>query len=128
MGQTGGRRREHFHPYRVCARKGKTPHKLDSGNSGQWIRSSEISFNTFGEKKKKGLGVPLWFSELRIWSCHCCGSGYSCGSGALALELSHAAGAARKTPKLLRSCQLKGMLRISNHTETPGPQVLNSLN
>ena len=26
------------------------------------------------------VGVPWWLSRLRIRSCHCCGSGYSCGS------------------------------------------------
>ena len=25
--------------------------------------------------------VPWWLSVLRIHSCHCCGSGYSCGVG-----------------------------------------------
>ena len=25
------------------------------------------------KKSVKSVGVPQWFSELRIWCCHCCG-------------------------------------------------------
>ena len=31
----------------------------------------------------KCIGVPWWLSALRIWHCHCCGSGYSCGAGSI---------------------------------------------
>ena len=29
----------------------------------------------------KILGVPLWFSWLRIPHCHCCGLGHCCSAG-----------------------------------------------
>ena len=32
-------------------------------------------------KKKKIPGVSLWHSQLRIWHCHCSGSGHCCGMG-----------------------------------------------
>ena len=28
-------------------------------------------------------GVPLWLGGLKIWCCHSCGSGYSCGIGSI---------------------------------------------
>ena len=28
-------------------------------------------------------GVPWWLSALRIWHCHCYGSGHYCGSGSI---------------------------------------------
>ena len=31
--------------------------------------------------KDRKMAATLWLSQLRIWRCHCCGSGYSCGSG-----------------------------------------------
>ena len=27
--------------------------------------------------------VPMWFSRLRIWHCHCSGSGCCCGVGSI---------------------------------------------
>ena len=49
------------------------------------------------------VGVSQWLSGLRIVCCHCCGSGYSCGTvvqvQSLARELSHAAGTAKKKKK-----------------------------
>ena len=35
------------------------------------------------KKIKFSVGVPWWLSGLRIWHCHCCGSGYCCGSGSV---------------------------------------------
>ena len=32
------------------------------------------------KKTKACLGVPLWYSRLRIW-CYCSGPGHCCGSG-----------------------------------------------
>ena len=29
---------------------------------------------------KTPSGVPHWLSRLRIWHCHCCGSGHCCGA------------------------------------------------
>ena len=29
--------------------------------------------------KKCLQGVPWWLSVLRVWHCHCCGSGHCCG-------------------------------------------------
>ena len=34
-------------------------------------------------KKEGGLGVPWWCIGLRIWHCHCCGSGHCCHVGLL---------------------------------------------
>ena len=35
------------------------------------------------KKEKKIVGVLLWISRLRIWCCHCCGSGGWCGAGSV---------------------------------------------
>lgn len=35
------------------------------------------------EEYNNKLGVPLWFSGLWIWCCHCCGSGHCYGTGSL---------------------------------------------
>ena len=42
------------------------------------------------------LGVPWWLSVLRIWCCHCCGSGYFYGTGLKFREILHASGAVKK--------------------------------
>ena len=31
-------------------------------------------------KEMEPMGVPWWFSGLRIWRCHCCGLGHCCGT------------------------------------------------
>ena len=47
------------------------------------------------KENKKALGVPWWFSRLRIQRCHCCGV-----VRPLAWELLHATDAAKKVNKL----------------------------
>ena len=74
--------------------------KLSECPSGQWCASGTLSerFQTHGLSPSleililqvcdtlvcmcilKKLRVPLWLSRLRIWHCHCCGSGYSYGA------------------------------------------------
>ena len=42
-------------------------------------------------------GVSPWLSRLRIWSCHCYGSGYCCGMDSVpGPEILYAAGAGKK--------------------------------
>ena len=31
--------------------------------------------------QKMGQGIPWWCSGLKIWCCHCCGSGHSSSAG-----------------------------------------------
>ena len=42
------------------------------------------------KKKIRGTGVPWGLSGLRIWHCHCCSSGYNCGTGSV-LDLGNSA-------------------------------------
>ena len=47
-----------------------------------WPQSRNFHILQVWPQKRKNLllGVSLWFSELTIWHCHCCGSGDSCGT------------------------------------------------
>ena len=38
---------------------------------------------TISGLKYPDMGVLWWLSGLRIQRCHCCGSGYSCGTGSI---------------------------------------------
>ena len=38
---------------------------------------------TYEVPKKVKFGVPVWCSRLRIWHCHCSGSGRWCGMGSI---------------------------------------------
>ena len=53
----------------------------------KFIQSCQTTFQS-------GVVVPWWLSRLRIWHCHCCGS----GPWALAWELLHATGVAKNKP------------------------------
>ena len=33
--------------------------------------------------QKFTVGVPWWYSGLRVWHCHCCGSGHCCGASSV---------------------------------------------
>ena len=47
--------------------------------------------------RKLSIEVPWWLSRLRTWRCHCCGSGYCCGTGLIPnQELPPAGGMAKK--------------------------------
>ena len=41
----------------------------------------EIFFKLADNKNNRG--VPLWCSGLKIWRCHCSGSGCLCGAGSI---------------------------------------------
>ena len=36
-----------------------------------------------GVLRNTTIGVPWWLSRLRIWHCHCYGSGCCCGTGSI---------------------------------------------
>ena len=79
-----------------------------NGRSAHILEQSEGNLNGAPTKSElntsKGLiqgqneGVPLWLCGLRIWHCHCSGSGCCCVMGSiLAWEHPHAAGQKNKT-------------------------------
>ena len=52
------------------------------------------------KKKLSKLEFPLWCIRLRIWHCHSCGIGHSCGNSDLILGLGTSVchGCSKKTP------------------------------
>ena len=68
------------------------------------------------DKKKKKKKAFFWLSRLRIWDCHCSGSGHCCGKGlVLAQALPQAAeNKEKQTNKKQRHCpQVAG---VPHHT------------
>lgn len=71
-----------------------SPRKLRSGQRDEKTirRASYVQKDRISETER--MEFPWW---LRIWCCHCCGSGYCCGAGLiLAGELLHASAAKNK--------------------------------
>ena len=65
-----------------------SPSQLPGSLSSAWVWLGDFCWTPkiSGTPKKGtiqniGIGVPWWLSRLRIWHCHCCGSGCCCGVG-----------------------------------------------
>ena len=48
-----------------------------------WGQEGWALMNRISALIKEALGVPWWLGALRIRHCHCCGSGYCCGTGSV---------------------------------------------
>lgn len=71
-----------------------SPRKLRSGQRDEKTirRASYVQKDRISETER--MEFPWW---LRIWCCHCCGSGYCCDIGSyLDPELPHATGVVKK--------------------------------
>ena len=52
-------------------------------NYGAGLVGSSGNFYWGSFLKRCTSGVPLWYSWLRIWHCHCSGPGRCCGTGSI---------------------------------------------
>ena len=67
------------HTHRFCSML-----KVEQQWSNTGYRLTHLK--TKQNKKSKTLGVPWWPSRLKIWFCHCCGSGSIPGPGTSACQ------------------------------------------
>ena len=86
-------------------------HSIASYHPQSRIHAGLLDWNTFP-------GILWWFSGLRIWRCHCCGSNYCCGTGLIpGLGTSTYCGCSHKKKKKLR--KKKKELSSSNYIPLP---------
>ena len=81
----------------VCVCKNECDLKY---NVSKIERASYICPAQKGHLNKMSLRVPLWLSSLRMWRCHCSGSGHCCGTDSIpGLETSACCGCSQNKTK-----------------------------
>ena len=77
--------------------------------------------------EKSTTGVPLWLSGLRIWCCHCCGSGYCSGTGSVpGLRTSACRRCSQEKKKFTKIHQIHKFLRTPDYINSLEDKVLNT--
>ena len=76
------------------------------------LPSQILPFRTWGRSRKLNEAFSLWCSRLRIWCCHCCGSGYCCGTSLIpGLGTSTGLGLGQKNHNEMKQSFLKNLIQ-----------------